>query len=101
MSLKAIIIESSSDYRSLVLHHLTTRWPNARVTEYDPELSGILPDSFAGAGNDLVILGERLGEQSGLDWMRRFATVAGRTEARHMSIQPKKYGCNDENWSRL
>jgi len=77
MSLKVIIIESSSDYRSLVLHHLTTHWPGAKITEYDPAESGTLPDNFSGAGNDLVVLGDPLGERSGLDWLRRFTAIKG------------------------
>ena len=77
MSIKAIIIESSPDYRALISHHLTTRWPGAKVTEFDPEASGPLPDSFSGAGNDLVILGDPLGEHSGLEWLRRFVAIKG------------------------
>jgi len=75
--MKAIIIESSPDYRALISHHLTTRWPGAKVTEFDPEASGSLPDSFSGAGNDLVILGDPLGEHSGLEWLRRFVAIKG------------------------
>ena len=75
--MKAIIIESSADYRSLISHHLTTRWPNARITEYDPEVSGGLPENFSGAGNNLVILGDPLGATSGLEWLHRFMAVKG------------------------
>jgi DNA-binding response OmpR family regulator len=77
MSMKAIIIESDADYRLLVSHHLTTRWPGAKITEYDPEVSGSLPESFSGAANDLVILGDPLGDQSSLDWLQRFMAIKG------------------------
>ena len=75
MRMKAIVIESDADYRSLIAHHLTTRWPGAKITEYDPGSSGTLPDDFSGAGNDLVILSHPLGDESGLDWLRRFMTI--------------------------
>lgn len=75
--MKVIIIESSPDYRSLVAHHLSTRWPDAKIMEYDPGESGSLPDGFSGAGNDLVVLGDPIGEQSALDWLRRFVAIKG------------------------
>ena len=72
MSIKAFIIEADSNYRSLVAHHLGARWSGSTITEYDPEDSGRLPESFTGAGNDLVVLGDPLGDESGLDWLRQF-----------------------------
>jgi serine/threonine protein kinase len=72
MSIKAFIIDTNPDYRSLMAHHITTRWETARVIEYDPQKSGRLPDDYSGAGNDLIILADPLGEDSGLDWLRRF-----------------------------
>ena len=75
MSLKILVVDPDPDYRSLVTHHLTTRWPDARVTEYDPVESGRLQDGFAGAGNDLVIIAHPLGEYSGLDWVQQFSGV--------------------------
>jgi len=73
--MKFLIIEPSSEYRSLLSHHLTTRWPDAAVMAYDPVESGKLAVEFSGAGNDLVILGDPLGEDSGIDWLRRFKQV--------------------------
>jgi serine/threonine protein kinase len=75
MSIRILVIDPNQDYRSLLAHHLTTRWPDARVTEYDPVESGRLQDGFAGAGNDLVILAHPLGEASGLDWLAQFRRV--------------------------
>jgi serine/threonine protein kinase len=75
MSIKAIIIEANKDYRSLLAHHLTSHWPSSKITEYDPEESGRFSEGFSGAGNDLVVLGDPLGEESGLDWLRQFIAV--------------------------
>jgi len=75
MTIRFLIIEPSPEYRSLLSHHLTTRWPDAAIMEYDPVQSGRLAPEFSGAGNDLVILGDPLGEDNGLDWLRRFRMV--------------------------
>jgi DNA-binding NarL/FixJ family response regulator len=75
MGIKAIIIDASDDYRSLIAHHLTTHWSSAKVTEYDPREAGRLPQGFAGAGNDLVILGDPLGEERALDWLKQFNSI--------------------------
>ena len=77
MDIKVLVIEPSQDYRTLLVHHLTTRWPDAQITEYDPEESGRLQEGFSGAGNDLVILAHPLGEESGLDWLRQFVNGNG------------------------
>jgi DNA-binding NarL/FixJ family response regulator len=75
MTIRFLIIEPSPEYRSLLSHHLTTRWPDAAIMEYDPVQSGRLAPEFSGAGNDVVILGDPLGEDRGLDWLRRFRMV--------------------------
>jgi serine/threonine protein kinase len=77
MSFSFFLIDSEADYRSLLTHHLTAHWTNAKVTAFDPSTSGRLPDSFSGAGHDLILLGHPLGEESGLDWMRQFSGVSG------------------------
>lgn len=43
--------------------------------DYDPVESGKLAPEFSGAGNDLVILGDPLGGESGVDWLRRFMQI--------------------------
>ena len=58
MAIRIMIIEMSKDYRSLLTHHLTTHWSDAKIVEYDPDESGRLSEEFAGADNDLIILGE-------------------------------------------
>lgn len=76
MTIKFLIIEPSSEYRSLLSHHLTTRWPDAAVMEYDPVASGKLAPEFSGAGNDLIILGDPLGDDSGIAWLHCFMQVS-------------------------
>jgi DNA-binding NtrC family response regulator len=73
MSIKVMIIDEQADFRSLLMHHLTTHWPDAIISAYDPTAAGHLPEEFSGAGNDLILLGSRHGEdRDGVDVLRQF-----------------------------
>ena len=67
-----MIIDGQAEFRSLLMHHVTTHWPDAIISAYDPISAGHLPDEFSGAGNDLVLLGNKLGERDGLDTVKQF-----------------------------
>jgi hypothetical protein len=68
-----MIIDAQADFRSLLMHHVTTHWPDAIISAYDPTEAGHLPDEFSGAGNDLILLGDRHGEdREGIEVLRRF-----------------------------
>ena len=70
-----MIIDAVADFRSLLMHHVTTHWPDAVISEYDPVQSGNLPDEFSGAGNDIILLGNEVGGRGGLDTLKRFMKV--------------------------
>ena len=67
-----MIIDGQAEFRSLLMHHISTHWHDAIISEYDPVASGYLPDEFTGAGNDIILLGNELGERDGLEVVRRF-----------------------------
>ena len=68
-----MIIDEQADFRSLLMHHVTTHWPDAIISAYDPVAAGHLPAEFSGAGNDLILLGSRQGEdRDGVDVLRQF-----------------------------
>ena len=67
-----MVIDADPKFRSLLMHHLTTQWPDAIVQAYDPVAAGYLPDEFSGAGNDLILLGDQQGDRSGLEELGRF-----------------------------
>ena len=68
-----MIIDEQAEFRSLLMHHLTTHWPDAIIAAYDPTEAGPLPAEFSGAGNDLILLGSRQGEdRDGIDVLRQF-----------------------------
>ncbi|MGI9247557.1 MAG: protein kinase domain-containing protein [Woeseiaceae bacterium] len=78
MSIKVMIIDSQADFRSLLMHHITSHWPDAIITAYDPTAAGHLPDEFSGAGNDIILLGDRQGEErDGIDTLKRFVARSG------------------------
>ncbi|MDH3350059.1 MAG: protein kinase [Gammaproteobacteria bacterium] len=77
MSVKMMIIDGQADFRSLLMHHVTTHWPDAIISAYDPIEAGYLPDEFSGAGNDLVLLGNDLGDRDGLSVLKQFCKTPG------------------------
>jgi serine/threonine protein kinase len=77
MSIKVMIIDGHADFRSLLMHHVTTHWPDAIISAYDPITAGNLPNEFSGAGNDIVLLGDLQGERDPLVTLGLFASTAG------------------------
>ena len=71
-----LIIDDDPDYRSLLSHHVSAKWPQANIRSYDPQASGRLPDSFAGASCNVVLLASSAGGGEGLDWLRQFGRVS-------------------------
>lgn len=73
MSIRVMIIDEQAEFRSLLMHHVTSHWPDAIISAYDPATAGHLPDEFSGAGNDIILLGNRHGEdRDGIDALKRF-----------------------------
>lgn len=73
-----MIIDEHADFRSLLMHHVTTHWPDAIISAYDPAAAGHLPDEFSGAGNDLILLGSAHGEdRDGVAVLKQFVTRKG------------------------
>jgi len=72
-----MIIDGQADFRSLLIHHLSTHWPDAIITDYDPIAGGHLPDEFSGAGNDIILLGNEQGDREGVDVIKKFLSRPG------------------------
>lgn len=72
-----MIIDGQADFRSLLTHHITTHWSDAIISTYDPVAGGQLPAEFSGAGNDIVLLGNELGDRDGLEALQQFARRLG------------------------
>ncbi len=72
-----MIIDGQADFRSLLMHHVTTHWPDAIITAFDPIVAGHLPDEFSGANNDIVLLGNELGDRDGVSVLKQFSKTPG------------------------
>ncbi len=72
-----MIIDGQADFRTLLMHHVTTHWPEAIISSYDPTSDGHLPDEFSGAGNDILLLGDNQGNRSGLQTLKKFLKTPG------------------------
>jgi eukaryotic-like serine/threonine-protein kinase len=77
MSIKVMIIDGHADFRTLLMHHVTTHWPDAVISAFDPTSAGHLPDEFSGAGNDIVLLGDQHGNRSSIQTLKKFLKVPG------------------------
>lgn len=77
MTIKVMIIDGHAAFRSLLMHHVTTHWPDAIISAYDPTTAGHLPDTFSGAGNDIILLGDRQGDREPTVTLQQFAGVPG------------------------
>jgi len=77
MSIKVMIIDGHADFRSLLMHHVTTHWPDAIISAYDPTEAGHLPEEFSGAGNDIILLGDNQGDRDALSTLKQFAKTPG------------------------
>ncbi len=77
MSTKVMIIDGQADFRSLLIHHVSTHWSDADTSVYDPTEAGYLPDEFSGAGNDIVLLGDECGDRDALAILRQFCKTPG------------------------
>lgn len=67
---RVLIIDDHADFRRLLGHHITVRWPQAVIREHDPVAAGPLPAGFSAVGNDLVLLGHPAGGGDALIWLQ-------------------------------
>jgi serine/threonine protein kinase len=72
-----MIIDGHAEFRSLLMHHVTTHWPDAIISAYDPVEAGHLPAEFSGAGNDIVLLGDEQGKRDALSTLKQFVKTRG------------------------
>jgi hypothetical protein len=92
MNIKVMIIDGQADFRTLLMHHVTTCWPDASISDYDPTAAGHLPEEFSGAGNDIVLLGDNQGNRSGIRTLRQYA--------RKPEFPPIAYFCSNSEMKR-
>jgi len=77
MNPSVLIIDSETEYRRLLAHHINTRWPDSRVADFNPAKEGPLPEDFAASGYNIVLLGDDLSGNDPVDWLLRMSAVEG------------------------
>lgn len=92
MNIKVMIIDGQADFRTLLMHHVTTCWPDAVISDYDPTAAGHLPEEFSGAGSDIVLLGDNQGNRSGIKTLKAYA--------RKPQFPPIAYFCSTSDMKR-
>src|SRR5689334_20324971 len=76
--LRILIIDDHAEFRTLLRHHLSLKWPAAELSDYDPSSAGPLAPDFNGKEFDLVLLDYQLGGgEDGLDYLQRFRAQPG------------------------
>ncbi len=71
--MRLLIIDEDSQYRALLRHHVTCRWPQATCVEYDPQARGALAPEIRANGFDAVLLGGA----HALEWLEDLAQRGG------------------------
>ena len=71
MSVRALIIDDSEEFRLLVKQYISLEWADAEVTEWDPVSQGEIDDNYDLARYDVLLLDYVLGSADGLDWLKR------------------------------
>ena len=103
MTLRALIIDDSEDFRLLVSQYIALEWADAEITEWDPVTQGDIDDNYDLEKFDVMLLDYVLGTADGLDWLKRlkrredcppviFLTGAG---SESVAVQALKSGAFD------
>ena len=103
MTLHALIIDDSEDFRLLVSQYIALEWGDAEITDWDPVTQGDIDDNYDLAKFDVVLLDYVLGTADGLVWLKRlkrrtdcppviFLTGAG---SESVAVQALKSGAFD------
>lgn len=71
MSPRVLVIDDSEDYRLLVGQYISVEWPDAEVTEWDPETQGDIDDNHDLAKYDAILLDYVMGKADGLEWLKQ------------------------------
>jgi DNA-binding NarL/FixJ family response regulator len=70
MTVRVLIIDDQNDFRRLLARHIVTAFEAPSVAEYEPAGRGRLPADFSGSAYDVVLLGDKVGREHGVEWLR-------------------------------
>jgi serine/threonine protein kinase len=75
--MRLLMIEDDARYSAVVQHHLSCRWPDAKLVVSSPVVSGGFAPEFLAQGFDAVLLARGWPGGLGIDWMRDLAARRG------------------------
>ncbi|HUK01962.1 MAG TPA: protein kinase [Steroidobacteraceae bacterium] len=75
--MRLLLIDDDPQYRRLLRHHLTCRWPRASIVEHDPLVDGALAPELRAYGFDAVVLDHAWEGEQGLTWLEDLAQRPG------------------------
>jgi len=75
--MRILLIDDDPQARALVRHHVTCRWPQALIVEYDPVERGEIAPEVRALGFDAVLLDHSWPSTRGIDWLADFASRPG------------------------
>ena len=83
--MRLLMIEDDARYSAVVHHHLSCRWPDAKLIVSSPVKNGDLAPEFLAQGFDAVLLARAWPGGRGIEWMRNLAARPGFAPLIYMS----------------
>lgn len=75
--MRLLLVVQDPRYRTLLRHHITCAWPDAKIDYRSARSEEPLPPEFLAQGYDAVVLDEDWLQGQGLTWLRDLATRRG------------------------
>jgi tRNA A-37 threonylcarbamoyl transferase component Bud32/CheY-like chemotaxis protein len=86
--MRLLMIEDDARYSAAVRHHLSCRWPDAKLVVASPRAHGSLAPEFLAQGFDAVLLANSWPGGRGIDWARDLVSRPGFAPLIYMSRAP-------------
>ena len=83
--MRLLMIEDDARYSAVVQHHLSCRWPDAKLAVFSPVVHGPIPPEFLAQGFDTVLVAREWPGGRGIDWVRDFLSRRGFAPLIYMS----------------
>lgn len=75
--MRLLLIVQDPRYRTLLRHHISCAWPEAKIDHRSARTGETLPPEYLAQGYDVVVLDEDWLQGRGMEWLRDLATRRG------------------------
>ena len=76
LPLRLLLVEEDPKVRALIRHHVSCRWPEAKIRSHPPGVRGPLPAEFLAQGYDAVLISS-LKDGQGVVWLHELVSRPG------------------------